>query len=139
MANKNDETILLLKKKVELHREELAKLPRTLQSETSTVFTPPDVDKKSIRVMNVEQLKLLKVQLHMYEMAASDLDMDLDEFTISGFSIDKWMHDIDMQISVLTRAEKEKKLKETEATLNRMLSDDKRTELELQELAKMLG
>ena len=48
------------------------------------------------------------------------------------------MHDIDMQISVLTRAEKEKKLKETEATLNRMLSDDKRTELELQELAKML-
>ena len=133
MANKNDETILLLKKKVELQREELAKLPRSLQSETSTVFTPPDVDKKSIRVMNVEQLKLLKVQLHMYEMAASDLDMDLDEFTISGF-----MHDIDMQISVLTRAEKEKKLKETENTLNKLLSDDKRTELELEALAKML-
>ena len=65
MANKNDETILLLKKKVELQREELAKLPRSLQSETSTVFTPPDVDKKSIRVMNVEQLKLLKVGLQM--------------------------------------------------------------------------
>ena len=88
--------------------------------------------------MNVEQLKLLKVQLHMYEMAASDLDMDLDEFTISGFSIDKWMHDIDMQISVLTRAEKEKKLKETENTLNKLLSDDKRTELELEALAKSL-
>ena len=138
MANKNDETILLLKKKVELQREELAKLPRSLQSETSTVFTPPDVDKKSIRVMNVEQLKLLKVQLHMYEMAASDLDIDLDEFTISGFTIDKWMHDIDTQISVLTRAEKEKKLKETENTLNKLLSDDKRTELELEALAKML-
>ena len=102
------------------------------------MFTPPDVDKKSIRVMNVEQLKLLKVQLHMYEMAASDLDMDLDEFTISGFTIDKWMHDIDTQISVLTRAEKEKKLKETENTLNKLLSDDKRTELELEALAKML-
>ena len=71
-------------------------------------------------------------------MAASDLDMDLDEFTISGFTIDKWMHDIDMQISVLTRAEKEKKLKETENTLNKLLSDDKRTELELEALAKML-
>lgn len=136
MANKNDETILLLKKKVELQREELAKLPRTLHPETSTVLRQ-DVDNLNLRVMSVGQLKLLKVKLHTYEMAASDLDMDLDEFTISGFTIDKWLHDIDMQISVLTRAEKEKKLKETEATLNRMLSDDKRTELELQELAKM--
>lgn len=89
--------------------------------------------------MSVEQLKLLKVKLHTYAMAAADLEIGIDEVIISGFSIDKWMHDIDTQISVLTRAEKEKKLKETEATLNRMLSDDKRTELELQELAKMLG
>lgn len=137
MANKNDETILLLKKKVELQREELAKLPRSLQPETSTVFRS-DTENMNLRVMNVEQLKLLKVKLHTYAMAAADLKIGIDEFTISGFSIDKWMHDIDMQISVLTRAEKEKKLKETEATLNRMLSDDKRTELELQELAKIL-
>ena len=137
MANKNDETILLLKKKVELQREELAKLPRTLHPETSTVLRQ-DVDNLNLRVMSVEQLKLLKVKLHTYAMAAADLEIGIDEFTISGFSIDKWMHDIDMQISVLTRAEKEKKLKETEATLNRMLSDDKRTELELQELAKIL-
>lgn len=137
MANKNDETILLLKKKVELQREELAKLPRSLQPETSTVFRS-DTENMNLRVMSVEQLKLLKVKLHTYAMAAADLKIGIDEFTISGFSIDKWMHDIDMQISVLTRAEKEKKLKETEATLNRMLSDDKRTELELQELAKIL-
>lgn len=137
MANKNDETILLLKKKVELQREELAKLPRSLQSETSTVFRP-NTENMNLRVMSVEQLKLLKVKLHTYKMAALDLNMDLDEFTISGFTIDKWMHDIDTQISVLTRAEKEKKLKETENTLNKLLSDDKRTELELEALAKML-
>lgn len=138
MSTKNDEMILQLKKKVEEQKAELAKLPRTLQSETSTVFTP-DIDKKSIRVMNVDQLKLLKVQLRAYAMAAEDLGMEVDEVVVSGFTIDKWMHDIDVQISVLTRAEKEKKLKETENTLNRLLSDDKRTELELQELAKMLG
>lgn len=135
MSTKNDEMILQLKKKVEEQKAELAKLPRTLQSETSTVFRQ-DVDNLNLRVMSVEQLKLLKVKLHTYAMAA--VDLGIDEITISGFSIDKWMHDIDMQISVLTRAEKEKKLKETEATLNRMLSDDKRTELELQELAKIL-
>lgn len=137
MSTKNDEMILQLKKKVEEQKAELAKLPRTLQSETSTVFRP-DVENMNLRVMSVEQLKLLKVKLHTYTMAATDLGMEQNEVVISGFSIDKWMHDIDMQISVLTRAEKEKKLKETEATLNRMLSDDKRTELELQELAKML-
>ena len=136
MSTKNDEMILQLKKKVEEQKAELVKLPRTLQSETSTVFRP-DVENMNLRVMSVEQLKLLKVKLHTYAMAAADLEIGIDEFTISGFSIDKWVHDIDMQISVLTRAEKEKKLKETEATLNRMLSDDKRTELELQELAKM--
>ena len=128
--------ILQLKKKVEEQKTELAKLPRTLQSETSTVFRQ-DAENLNLRVMSIEQLKLLKVKLHTYIMAATDLEMEQDEVVISGFSIDKWMHDIDMQISVLTRVEKEKKLKETEATLNRMLSDDKRTELELQELAKM--
>ena len=137
MSTKNDEMILQLKKKVGEQKAELAKLPRTLQSETSTVFRQ-DTENLNLRVMSVEQLKLLKVKLHTYVMAAADLEIGIDEFTISGFSIDKWMHDIDMQISVLTRAEKEKKLKETEAALNRMLSDDKRTELELQELAKML-
>lgn len=137
MSTKNDEMILQLKKKVGEQKAELAKLPRTLQSETSTVFRQ-DAENLNLRVMSVEQLKLLKVKLHTYVMAATDLEIGIDEFTISGFSIDKWMHDIDMQISVLTRAEKEKKLKETEAALNRMLSDDKRTELELQELAKML-
>ena len=138
MSTKNDEMILQLKKKVEEQKAELAKLPRTLQSETSTVFTP-DIDKKSIRVMSVEQLKLLKVQLRAYAMAAEDLDMEVEEVIVSGFTIDKWIHDIDGQISVLTRVEKEKKLKETENTLNRLLSDDKRTELELQKLAEMLG
>ena len=136
MSTKNDEMILQLKKKVEEQKTELAKLPRTLQSETSTVFRQ-DAENLNLRVMSIEQLKLLKVKLHAYTMAAADLEMEQDEVVISGFSIDKWMHDIDMQISVLTRTEKEKKLKETEATLNRMLSDDKRTELELQELAKM--
>ena len=136
MSTKNDEMILQLKKKVEEQKAELTKLPRTLQSETSTVFRT-DAENLNLRVMSVEQLKLLKVKLHAYAMAAIDLEIGINEVVISGFSIDKWMHDIDMQISVLTRAEKEKKLKETEAALNRMLSDDKRTELELQELAKM--
>lgn len=138
MSTKNDEMILQLKKKVEEQKAELAKLPRTLQSETSTVFRT-DAENLNLRVMSVEQLKLLKVKLHAYVMSAIDLEIGIDEVIVSGFSIDKWMHDIDMQISVLTRVEKEKKLKETEATLNRLLSDDKRTELELQELAKMLG
>ena len=137
MSTKNDEMILQLKKKVEEQKAELAKLPRTLQSETSTVFRT-DAENLNLRVMSVEQLKLLKVKLHTYEMAATDLKIGIDEVIISGFSIDKWMHDIDMQISVLTRAEKEKKLKETENTLNKLLSDDKRTELELEALAKML-
>ena len=136
MSTKNDEMILQLKKKVEEQKAELAKLPRTLQSETSTVFRQ-DAENLNLRVMSIEQLKLLKVKLHTYIMSAADLEIGIDEVVVSGFSIDKWMHDIDMQISVLTRTEKEKKLKETEATLNRMLSDDKRTELELQELAKM--
>lgn len=138
MSTKNDEMILQLKKKVEEQKAELAKLPRTLQSETSTVFRT-DAENLNLRVMSIEQLKLLKVKLHAYVMSAIDLEIGIDEVIVSGFSIDKWMHDIGMQISVLTRVEKEKKLKETEATLNRMLSDDKRTELELQELAKMLG
>ena len=137
MSTKNDEMILQLKKKVEEQKAELTKLPRTLQSETSTVFRT-DAENLNLRVMSVEQLKLLKVKLHTYEMAATDLKIGIDEVIISGFSIDKWMHDIDMQISVLTRAEKEKKLKETENTLNKLLSDDKRTELELEALAKSL-
>ena len=38
MANKNDETILLLKKKVELQREELAKLPSMNEKAAQAVY-----------------------------------------------------------------------------------------------------
>ena len=89
MSTKNDEMILQLKKKVEEQKAELAKLPRTLQAETSTVLRQ-DVDNLNLRVMSVEQLKLLKVKLHTYAMAAADLEIGIDEFTISGFSIDRY-------------------------------------------------
>lgn len=38
--------------------------------------------------MNTQQLNELKVKLNMYEMSAKDLGINMDDFTISGFSID---------------------------------------------------
>ena len=58
---------------------------------------------------------------------------------ISGCNIAEWITDIKCKIEIFEYKRKEAELKALEAKLDKMLSDEKKTELELDEIAALLN
>lgn len=134
MATKNDKRVLQLKKIIDEKKSELKAVKR---------FTPLtncvlnlDNQNYNLNILQLDDLKLLLVKLNMYLMSANDLDMGLD---ISGYNIAEWMSDVKTKIEIFEYKKKESELKTLEAKLDKMLSDEKKTELELDEIAALLG
>lgn len=139
MSVSNDEMILKLKDQIATRKAEFDKLPKNFVAETSCIYIDDSGEKFNLRVMNVDQLIPLRVRLHMYEMSANDLGIDINDFTVSGFTIDKWMHDIQGRLDEIKRRDAEKELKADEKLLDSLLSEDKKTELALKDIAARLG
>ena len=139
MSVSNDEMILKLKDQIATRKAEFDKLPKNFVAETSCIYIDDSAEKFNLRVMNVDQLIPLRVRLHMYEMSANDLGIDINDFTVSGFTIDKWMHDIQGRLDEIKRRDAEKELKADEKLLDSLLSEDKKTELALKDIAARLG
>ena len=139
MSVSNDETILKLKEQIANKKAEFDKLPKNFVAETSCIYTDESGEKNNLRVMTVDQLISLRVKLHMYEMSALDLGIDIHSFVVSGFTVDKWMHDIQGRLDEIKRRDTEKALKSDEKLLDSLLSEDKKTELALKDIAARLG
>ena len=72
----------------------------------------------------------------MYAMSAHDLG--IEKYILSWYSVNSWMTDIKHKIEEKALRREENSLAVMEQTLNKLLSDDKRTELELDSIANML-
>lgn len=134
MATKNDERVLQLKKIIDEKKSELKVVKRFVPL-TNCVLNLDGLS-YNLNVLQLDDLKFLLVKLNMYLMSANDLDMGLD---ISGYNIAEWISDVKYKIEILERKKKESELKVLEAKLDKMLSDEKKTELELNEIAAFLG
>ena len=139
MSVSNDEMILKLKEQIANRKAEFDKLPKNFVAETSCIYIDEAGEKKNLRVMTADQLIPLMVKLHMYEMSALDLGIDIHSFVVSGFTVDKWMHDIQGRLDEIKRRDTEKALKSDEKLLDSLLSEDKKTELALKDIAARLG
>lgn len=133
MATKNDERVLQLKKIIEDKKADLKSVKR---------FTPItncvlglDNQNYNLNVLQLDELKFLLVKLNMYLMSSLDLDIGLD---ISGYNVAEWISDVRSKIEILEYKKKESELKALEVKLDKMLSDEKKTELELDEIAALL-
>lgn len=73
----------------------------------------------------------------MYRMSSADLEMN--DFEISGYKVDKWMNDVRAKINMKTLKNEEAELKRLEEKLDKLLSEDKKTELELDSIAALLN
>lgn len=134
MATKNDERVLQLKEIIDKKKAELKTVGR---------FTPLtncvlnfDNQNYNLNVLQLNELKFLLVKLNMYLMSAKDLGMS--DFHFSGYHIVDWMDDVKSKIEIFEYKAKEAELKALEAKLDKMLSDEKKTELELDEIAALL-
>ena len=77
------------------------------------------------------------VEINMYLLSAKDLGVESD-YDISGFKATDWITDLKAKLDDIKKKEEEKKLKLMEDKLTQLLSEDKKTELEIEELANML-
>ncbi len=134
--SKNDDRILELKKQVENKKKEIAKKNVKFVPETNLVIEINGI-KTNINVLNKKDLESLLVILNMYRMSAVDLEMK--DFEISGYKVDQWMNDVKAKINMKTLKNEEAELKRLEEKLDKLLSEDKKTELELDSIAALLN
>lgn len=131
--SKNDERVLQLKKIIEEKKSELKTVKRFTPL-TNCVLSL-DNQNYNLNVLQLDDLKLLLVKLNMYLMSAKDLGIELE---ISGYNIAEWMTDVKAKMEIFEYKKKESELKALETKLDKMLSDEKKTELELDEIAALL-
>lgn len=132
--SKNDERVLQLKKIIDEKKSERKSVKRFTPLTNCVLVL--DNQSYNLNVLQLDDLKILLVKLNMYLMSANDLDIGLD---ISGYNISEWISDVKSKMEIFEYKKKESDLKTLEAKLDKMLSDEKKTELELDEIAALLG
>ena len=130
----NDDRVLQLKKIIDEKKENLKSCKKTFLPITNCILDL-DGQKYNLNVLQFDELQLLLVKLNIYLTSAVNLNISL---MISGYSINDWIEDINNKLDVLEFRRKENELKVLENKLNKMLSDEKKTELELDEIAALL-
>lgn len=136
MKMNNDNRIIELKRQIEIKRDELLAVKQRFVPETNCVLELEGTT-YNLNVCTADTLKFLLIRLNAYLMSAQALQIKIPE--ISGYDIAAWMSDIDNKIHGLNIKEEENKLKQMESKLNKLLSDDKKTELKIDEIASLLG
>ena len=133
--NKNDERILELKEQINEKKKLISEKKVRFIPETNCIL---NIDGMTIN-LNVcpdDTLLLLLIRLNSYLMSARDLDVT--DFKISGYSVTSWIKDIESKLDVSNLRNEGANLKKMENKLNMLLSNDKKTELEIDEIAALL-
>lgn len=135
MSKSNDQRVLEMKKQIEEKKVYLAK---------SQKFTPItncsiEIDgvRYNIQVLNKEQLTMLMLKLNSIRLSAKDLELN-SEVTISGYALEDWISDLKSKLDFVNRKEEENKLKAMELKLTQLLSEEKKVELEINEIESLL-
>ncbi len=133
--SKNDDRILELKKQIETKKKTISEKKVRFIPETNCVLSMDGMN-INLNVCSDDALVLLLIRLNSYLMSAVDLGMS--DFEISGYGITAWIKDIKSKLEVSSLKKEEADLKKMESKLDKLLSDDKKTELEIDEIANLL-
>lgn len=134
--SKNDDRIIELKKQIETKKNILAEQRFRFVPETNCILELDGLT-YNLNVCTEDTLTLLMVKLNTYVMSAKDLDIPSP--IISGYEIDLWISDIKHKLAANANKREETNLKKMETKLDKLLSDDKKTELEIDEIASLLS
>lgn len=133
--SKNDDRILELKKQIEDKRKAISEKKIRFVPETNCILNMDGMT-INLNVCSDDALVLLLIRLNSYLMSAVDLGMP--DFEISGYSVTDWIKDIKSKLEVSGLKREEADLKKMESKLDKLLSDDKKTEIEIDEIASLL-
>lgn len=133
MAINNDQRILELRRLISDKKE---KLVITRFAPVTNCSLELDGERHNLHIQNANKLTWLLIKLNCYQMSIKDLK--LGKYEISGYPVGDWINDIKMKLRIIAQKNEEDNLKVLENKLNKLLSEDKKTELELDSIAELL-
>ncbi len=136
--SKNDDRILTLKKQIEDKKKELGKQPR-FSPVTTCMFTYNGNRVNIHTLTSVKDINAMLVYFNIYVMSAENLGINCEDVCFDGFSVSEWMEDLRSKKAVVEYTSQKSQLAALEKKLDKLLSDDKKTELEIDAIADLLG
>lgn len=131
----NDEKILKLKEQIETKKNEIEKVKKF--NPITNCIIELDGNKYNLQAIQKDNLVLLIIKLNMYRISFLDLKLET-QLMICGYDINDWITDCKARLSNILIKEEENKLKAMESKLHKLLSDDKKIELEIAEIENLL-
>jgi len=142
MSN-NDAKIKELLEIVSKKKNELGQKPR-ISYKTNGVFKYENNDFFNINTIVdqqklVEALSHLLIKQHFNDSAANMLSVPYKVLTWNGYTLDEWVEDFKTRLSVVAWESKKKELEAAELKLKKLVSEDTRTAMEIDEIAGLLS
>ncbi|MBG9773030.1 hypothetical protein [Brevibacillus laterosporus] len=135
MTKTNDQKIMELRKQIEAKKEKIGKTIKFIPVTNCSIEL--DGVRYNLQVLAKDQIISLLVKLKAYATSAKELAL-LNDYTISGFNVMDWIKDLNSKLDIVCRKEEEHKLKVMESKLHKLLSNEKKVELEIDEIESML-
>lgn len=135
MGKKNDQRILELKGDLAEKRNELGKKDVKFVPITNCVIKLNGMT-YNLHTCDSETLTMLLIKLNVYKLSAKDLGVEAPKF--NGYSLEDWMNDIRSRLEALKVSDMKKQIAAAEKRLDGLLSEDKRTEMQISEIVGML-
>lgn len=133
--SKNDDRILALTSAINKKKEELAQ--KSVRFNPVTNCSLEFREKRyNINTLTESQCEYMMIELTALQMAAEKIGIPLE---LSGYLVADWIADLSARRDILKIKDEERKLKVMENQLNLLLSEDKKTELAIEEIAQSLG
>ena len=133
--SKNDDKILDLKAQIEKKKRDIG-IVRNFNPSTSCILNIDNVN-YNIHTFSKSQIIHMLVKLNSMMMSAKDLGLE-DQLEFNGYNISLWIEDLMKLLNITNIRQEQVKLVQMERRLTEMLSDNKKIELELDEIMKEL-
>lgn len=134
--SKNDSKIMTLKAKIDEKRKLLSTTPKFIPETNCSIEI--DGTRYNLHAASKSDLILLLCKLYSLNESAKALCCE-DELVISGYTASIWIADIRSRLENIEYSNEMKKLQSLESRLDSMLSDDKKTELEIDSIEAMIS
>lgn len=129
----NDEKILELRNKIQQKKDGLVE---QYKRPTTNCIITLDGETYNINTLKTDRLLPLLIKLNAYRL--SMIDLGYKDIQMCGYKLTDWIDDIKNKIGLAEYKDKKNELDDLELKLSRLLSNDKKIELELSEIEKMI-
>lgn len=141
--SQNDAKIKALLDTISVKKQNLGVKPR-ISYKTNGVFKYENNDFFNLNTVTdpqklVEALSYLLIKQNFNDVAANFLSVPTKVLQWNGYTLDEWQDDFKTRLSLVSWEAKKRELEAAEAKLKKLVSEDTRTAMEIDEIANLLN